>query len=187
MEIGSHWHISKPNESNCIRTFVKHQVNSNASKCIKQISKISCSFCIFHEYKQPSRRSPPFWIHFRKISNYIADSCEAKPNASCKTFLSVQKIFHCNEQCIFQYKCKPHFTQYCIMIRLKVMYLLQQINLTDWFWTLSRYIPGNWVYLMIFLLMMRWVTSFLTLLPLISLNIQRYVPLCVAESGSAIS
>ena len=61
-EIGSRGHVTKQTKTNLIHTFVKHKVSSNALKCIKQISKISllCSFCIFHAYKQPNWRSPPF-------------------------------------------------------------------------------------------------------------------------------
>ena len=61
-EIGSRGHVTRQNKLSIINTFVQNKINSNALKCIKQISKISllCSFCIFHAYKQPSWRSPPF-------------------------------------------------------------------------------------------------------------------------------
>ena len=61
-EIGSRGYVTRQNKSNLINIFIKHEINANALKCIKQISKISllCSFCIFHAYKEPSWRSPPF-------------------------------------------------------------------------------------------------------------------------------
>lgn len=61
-EIGSRGHVTKENRANIIHAFITNKINSNAIKCIKQLSKISllCSFCIFHAYKQPSWRSPPF-------------------------------------------------------------------------------------------------------------------------------
>ena len=61
-EIGSRGHITRQNKVNIIQTFIKNEINSNALKCIEQLSKISllCSFSIFHAYKQPSWRSPPF-------------------------------------------------------------------------------------------------------------------------------
>ena len=60
-EIGSRGHVTRTNRSNLILTFVQNKINSNALKCIKQLSKISllCSFSIFHAYKEPSWRSPP--------------------------------------------------------------------------------------------------------------------------------
>ena len=61
-EIGSRGYVTRQNKSNLINIFIKHEINANALKCIKQLSKISllCSFCIFHAYKEPSWRSPPF-------------------------------------------------------------------------------------------------------------------------------
>ena len=61
-EIGSRGHVTRGNRINITNTFLQHKINSNALKCIKQLSKISllCSFSIFHAYKQPSWRSPPF-------------------------------------------------------------------------------------------------------------------------------
>ena len=61
-EIGSRGHVTRGNRINIANTFLQHKINFNALKCIKQLSKISllCSFSIFHAYKQPSWRSPPF-------------------------------------------------------------------------------------------------------------------------------
>ena len=61
-EIGSRGHITRGNRINIVNTFIQNKINTNAHKCIKQLSKISllCSFSIFHAYQQPSWRSPPF-------------------------------------------------------------------------------------------------------------------------------
>ena len=61
-EIGSRGHVTTNNKENIIHAFVYNKINSNALKCMKQLSRISllCSFCIFHAYKQPTWSSPPF-------------------------------------------------------------------------------------------------------------------------------
>ena len=58
-EIGSRGHVTSGNRMNIVNTFIQNKINTNALKCIKQLSKISllCSFSIFH---QPSWRSPSF-------------------------------------------------------------------------------------------------------------------------------
>ena len=49
-EIGSCGHVTRLKRSNIVNTFIQHKINTNANKCIKQLSKISllCSFSIFH-------------------------------------------------------------------------------------------------------------------------------------------
>ena len=51
-EIGSRGHVTRGNRIDIVNTFIQHKINSNALKCIKQLSKISllCSFSIFHAY-----------------------------------------------------------------------------------------------------------------------------------------
>ena len=61
-EIGSRGYVTSTNRANMISAFVQNNIQSNALKCLKQLSKISllCSFSIFHAYSQPTWRSPPF-------------------------------------------------------------------------------------------------------------------------------
>ena len=61
-EVGSRGYVTTSNRANLIHTFVSNNIQTNALKCIKKLSKLSllCSFSIFHAYTQPSWRDPPF-------------------------------------------------------------------------------------------------------------------------------
>ena len=61
-EIGSRGHISRRKKVDLMSIFVMNKLKPNVNKLCKQMSKISllCSFSIFHAFKQPTWRSPPF-------------------------------------------------------------------------------------------------------------------------------
>ena len=60
-EVGSRGHVTRSNKVNLITIFKMANIKSSAIKCIKSMSKLSlsCSYSIFHAYKQPTWRDPP--------------------------------------------------------------------------------------------------------------------------------